>query len=45
LFALALLQEEVEMPFHQDYSDISTATEELNDIRKGLNEEAWLLIL
>lgn len=24
LFALALLQEEVEMPFHQDYSDIST---------------------
>jgi cell division protein FtsN len=28
-----------------DYSDISTATEELNDIRKGLNEEAWLLIL
>ncbi len=28
-----------------DYSDISIATEELNDIRKGLNEEAWMLIL
>lgn len=28
-----------------DYKDVSSASEELDAIRKGLNEEAWLLIL
>lgn len=28
-----------------NYSDVSSASEELTAIRKGLNEEAWLLIL
>lgn len=28
-----------------DYKDVSTASEELDAIRRGLNEEAWLLIL